>query len=300
MGFRLLGVLLVHADEGDVVDEAEVARGGLPLVIEESGDALDVLVLAGLEGELLEAVVVDEPGGAYVLAALVEHAQSDLQVDIVVLFPLLDEDGLEGEDELVLAAEAGVGKDGEALSVEQVLVAQGEELGAVPEVGGVAARGEDGHHVVVAVDELYLVVDGGVSFLDVSVDFVQLLGVAVVIDDGGIELCLGDVVLLEDGIHVVLRLRLPLLAGQLVDDALHDVVVIEHILHLAAREDGLRTVVAPCEEEQKKQDKDRPSPQPSPVMGRETMRRICRMGTFRMALPIMGEMSAGQRGSFSH
>ena len=70
----MLGVLLVHADEGDVVDEAEVARGGFSFIVEESGDALDVLVRAGLDGELLEAVVVDEPGGTYVLAALVEYA----------------------------------------------------------------------------------------------------------------------------------------------------------------------------------------------------------------------------------
>ena len=38
----------------------------------------------------------------------------------------------------------------------------------------------------------------------------------------------------------------------------------------------------------------RPSPQPSPVMGRETMRGV---GNEPDGLPIMGEMSAGQRGS---
>ena len=38
----------------------------------------------------------------------------------------------------------------------------------------------------------------------------------------------------------------------------------------------------------------RPSPQPSPVMGRETMRGV---GDELEGLPIMGEMSAGQRGS---
>ena len=39
----------------------------------------------------------------------------------------------------------------------------------------------------------------------------------------------------------------------------------------------------------------RPSPQPSPIMGRETMRGV---GNEPDGLPIMGEMSAGQRVSF--
>ena len=247
-----LGGFLVHSDEGDVVDEAEVARGFLSFIIEEAGDALDVFVLAGLEGELLEAVVVDEARGAHVLAAFVEDAQTDVELDVVIDSPFLDEDGLEGEDELVLPTETGVGMDGEALSVEQVLVAQGEELGGVPQVGGVAARGKDRHHVVVAVDKLNLVVDGGVALLQIAVDLVELLRMAVVIDDGRVELRLGDAVLLEDGVDVVLRLRLPLLAWQFVDDALHDVVVIQHILHLATRQDVFGTVVT-CHKEEHEQ-----------------------------------------------
>ena len=41
----------------------------------------------------------------------------------------------------------------------------------------------------------------------------------------------------------------------------------------------------------------RPSPLPSPIMGREIVLDVSNGRTSRMALPIMGEMSAGQRGS---
>ena len=67
--FNLLGV---HTDKRDIVDEAEVAHGFLSSVVEEAGEAFDIISSTGLEGELLEPIVVDDTGGAYMLAAGVE------------------------------------------------------------------------------------------------------------------------------------------------------------------------------------------------------------------------------------
>lgn len=127
--FHILWLFLMHTDEGDVVDETKVSALLLAFVIEKARDTLDVLVFDGLQGELLSAVVVNDTRGADVLAAGIEHTQTYVQVDVIIFSSLLDEDRREGEDELVTATETGVSVDGEALLVEQLLVAQGQKLG---------------------------------------------------------------------------------------------------------------------------------------------------------------------------
>ena len=223
----------MHANQRDVVDEAQVARAFLSFIIEKSCDTLDVLVFARLQGELLGAVSVDDSCRSDVFAVGVEHCQTDMQVDVIVIPAFLDEYGREGEDELVLTTETGVGMDGETLFVEQVFVAQREEFCGVPQVGGVTSCGKNCHHVVVAVDQLNFFIYSRVTFFQIAVYLVQLFGVAVVIDNGGVELCLSDVVLCKYRIDVILCFLFPLFGWQFIDDALHDVVIIQHIFHLA-------------------------------------------------------------------
>ena len=88
--FRLFGV---HSDEGDVVDETQVAGGFLASVVEEAGDALDVVFGTSLDCELLDAVAVDGTCGADVLAVGVLDAQPDMEGDVIVFAPFLDKDG---------------------------------------------------------------------------------------------------------------------------------------------------------------------------------------------------------------
>ena len=61
----------------------------------------------------------------------------------------------------------------------------------------------------------------------------KFLGVTIVIGNGRLELCLSDAILLKDGIDVVLCLFFPFVSGKFIDDSLHEVVVIQHILHFS-------------------------------------------------------------------
>ena len=123
--------------------------------------------------------------------------------------------------------------DGETLFVEQVLVAQGEEFSGIPQVGGVASCGKNCHHIVASVDQLNLFVDCGIAFFQISVNLVKFFCVAIVIDNGRIELRFCNAMFLKHRIDIILRFPFSLFCWQLINDALHDVVIIQHIFHLA-------------------------------------------------------------------
>ena len=99
-----------------------------------------------------------------------------------------------------------------------------------------------------ALSAVHLLVLCGIALLERFVDVAQVFGVGVVPDEGGVELSLGDAIVGKDGIDVLAGL-LGIVGSEAVDHGLRQVVVIEHLLHFAFRQDVVGPLFAGAEQE---------------------------------------------------
>lgn len=179
----------MHANEADVIDEAEISCLLVPFVVEESGDTLDVLCRIRFEGELLHRIAAGAACCADVVAIGILDAETDAEAGATAIVArFFHENGGYVEDELVASMKVGICMDSETFSVQQFLVTQQNQPLGVPQVGRVASCGIYRHHVVIAVHNLNLFIYRRVSVLQMAVDFSKVFRMTIIVNDGGIEL----------------------------------------------------------------------------------------------------------------
>ena len=81
----------MHTNQGNIVDETEISGALLSFIIEKSCNALDVLVFARLQSQLLKSVAIDIACGTDVFAIGVKHAQTYVKANVIVIPAFFDE-----------------------------------------------------------------------------------------------------------------------------------------------------------------------------------------------------------------